>query len=128
MDESATPSTEQVAALVKDALDALVKHASTAQEPSRTKDLFFPDGIGYIHAKVVGPGGISVELDIASSPPKSQLDTVVVADPPVINATAHPMFIHVQGDPNTTKIAATFKYEDGSTMNTTLKAGPQILT
>ena len=126
MDESTTTSTEQVAALVRDALDALVTHAKAAQEPKRIKDLFFPDGIGYIHARVAAPGGVSVELDIAASPPKSTGATVVVPGPPVINATAHPMFVHVKGDAST-NIAATFVAEDGTTTTATLKAGSQII-
>jgi hypothetical protein len=126
MAESTTTSTEQVAALVRDALDALVEHAKTAEEPKRSKDLFFPDGIGYIHARVTAPGGVSVELDIAASPPKTGETVVVVPEPPVINATAHPMFIHVKGDAST-NITATFVDEHGTKSNATLVAGSQLV-
>ncbi len=94
MDESISSAAGQVVKIITDAVEAIAKERDGTKGAERDKDLFFPEGIGDIHVSFKAPGGVAIDVTIASSPPK-------VADferggPPKIRATEHPMNILVK--------------------------------
>jgi hypothetical protein len=126
MDDLISSAAEQVANLIKETVTALAAGEAKPREGvARKTDLFFPDGIADIHVKLSAPGGISIEIGIASSVPKAP--AAFEERPSRITASAHPMFIHVAGgQPVWAKFAEAENGPFGATVK--LAVNGQILT
>jgi hypothetical protein len=91
MSDATTSVSEQVAKLIAEVL------ATIASQRAHLKDgrpELFPEGIGDIHVALTVPGGVSIEIDIASSPRKEER----FSKPAGPDMSAHPMDITLHGN------------------------------